>query len=163
MDLDLVHKACILRPSRSAFVCPVWFHEFFITFFHLKEWIWERKFIGCVIIIVKIFKPSMLNNRLSIFLSVLISESPNFRRAKAPSAALSGLTGPLELDLYDYKSTMFAAFDQRPKFYGRSRRFKTYGYRYGGRSLRPFLQPKVVLVVFLVFSKMEAEMCFSLQ
>jgi hypothetical protein len=49
-----------------------------------------------------------------------------------------------------------AVLDQRPKFYGRSRRFKTYGY--GGRSLRPFLRPKVLLVVFLVFSKMEAEM-----
>ena len=45
--------------------------------------------------------------------------------------------------------------DRRPKFYGRSRRFRTYGY--GGRSLRQFLRPKVLLVVF---SKMEAEMCF---
>ena len=41
--------------------------------------------------------------------------------------------------------------DQKPKFYSRSRRFKTYGYGYGGRSLRPFLQPKVLSVVFLVF------------
>ena len=51
--------------------------------------------------------------------------------------------------------------DQRPKFYRRSRRFKTYGYGYGGQSLRLFLRPKVLFVVFLVFSKMEAEMCFS--
>ena len=42
-----------------------------------------------------------------------------------------------------------AVLDQRPKFYGSSRRFRTYGY--GGRSLRPFLRPKVLLVVFLVF------------
>ena len=35
--------------------------------------------------------------------------------------------------------------DRRPKVYGRSRRFKTYGYGYGGRSLRPFLRPKVKL------------------
>ena len=51
--------------------------------------------------------------------------------------------------------------DRRPKFYGRSRRFKTYGYGYGygGQSLRPFLGPKVLFVVFLVFfSKIEAEM-----
>ena len=41
--------------------------------------------------------------------------------------------------------------DQRPKFYRRSRRFKTYGYGYGGQSLRPFLRPKVLFVVFLVF------------
>ena len=39
--------------------------------------------------------------------------------------------------------------DQRPKFY--SQRFKTYGYGYGGWSLRPFLRPKVLFVVFLVF------------
>ena len=55
--------------------------------------------------------------------------------------------------------------DRRPKFYGRSRRFQTYGYGYGGRSLRPNLRPKVLFVVFLVFSKMEAEMqaflCFN--
>ena len=50
-----------------------------------------------------------------------------------------------------------AVLDQRPKFYGRSRRFMTYGY--GGRSLRPHLLPKVLLIVF---PKMEAEMCFSL-
>ena len=48
--------------------------------------------------------------------------------------------------------------DRRPKFYGRSRRFKTYGYNYGGRSLRLFLRPKVLFVVFLDFSEMEAEM-----
>jgi hypothetical protein len=53
-------------------------------------------------------------------------------------------------------------FDLRPKFYGRSHRFKICGYGYGGGSLRPFLQSKVLLAVFLVFSKMEAEMCFSL-
>ena len=41
-----------------------------------------------------------------------------------------------------------AVLDRRPKFYGRSRRFQTYGYGYGGRSLRPFLRPKVLLVVF---------------
>ena len=55
-----------------------------------------------------------------------------------------------------------AVLDQRLKFYGRSRRFKTYGC--GGRSLRPFLRQKVLLVVFLVFSKMETEiqafLCF---
>ena len=53
--------------------------------------------------------------------------------------------------------SLTAVLDQRPKFYGGSRRFKTYGYGYGGRSLRQFLRPKVLLVVF---SKMEAEMCF---
>ena len=42
-----------------------------------------------------------------------------------------------------------SVLDQRPKFYDRSRRFKTYGY--GGRSLRPFLRPKVLFIVFLVF------------
>ena len=52
--------------------------------------------------------------------------------------------------------------EQRPKFYSRSRRFRTYSYGYGGQSLRPFLQPKVFLVVFLGSSKMGAEMCFSL-
>ena len=62
------------------------------------------------------------------------------------------------------ESFVFAVvLDQRLKFYGRSRRFKTYGYGYGGQSLRPFLRPKVFLLVSLVFfSKMEAEMCFSL-
>ena len=50
-----------------------------------------------------------------------------------------------------------AVLDRRPEFYGRSRRFKTYGYGYSGRSLRQFLRPKVLLAVF---SKMEAEMCF---
>ena len=49
-----------------------------------------------------------------------------------------------------------AVLDRRPKFYGRSRRFNTYGY--GGRSLRPFLRPKVLFVVFLVFFKIEAGM-----
>ena len=33
----------------------------------------------------------------------------------------------------------------------RSRRFKTYGYGYGGRSLRLFLRPKILFVVFLFF------------
>ena len=33
----------------------------------------------------------------------------------------------------------FTVLDRRLKFYGRSRRFKTYGY--GGQSLRPFLLP----------------------
>ena len=42
-----------------------------------------------------------------------------------------------------------AVLYQRPKFYGRSRRFKTYGY--GGWSFRQFLRPKVLLVVFLFF------------
>ena len=50
--------------------------------------------------------------------------------------------------------------DQRPKFYGCNRRFKTYGY--SGKRLRLFLRSKVWVVLFLVFSKMEAEMCFSL-
>ena len=39
--------------------------------------------------------------------------------------------------------------DRRPKVYGRSRRFKTYGY--DGRSFRKFLRPKVLFVVFLGF------------
>ena len=43
------------------------------------------------------------------------------------------------------KSTVL---DQRPKFYGRSRRFKNYGYGYGGQSLRPFIRPKVLFLVF---------------
>ena len=43
--------------------------------------------------------------------------------------------------------------DLRPNFYDRSWRFKTYRYGYGGRSLRPFLRPKVLLVVFLVCSQ----------
>ena len=42
-----------------------------------------------------------------------------------------------------------SVMDQKPKFYGRNRRFKTYGY--GGPSLRPILLPKVLFVVFLVF------------
>ena len=50
-----------------------------------------------------------------------------------------------------------AVLDRRPKFYGRSRRFNTYGYGYGGRSLRPYLRPKVLFVVFLLFSKIEAK------
>ena len=45
----------------------------------------------------------------------------------------------------------YPVLDQRLKFYGRSRRFKTYSYGYGGRSLRPFLRPKILVVVFLVF------------
>ena len=58
-----------------------------------------------------------------------------------------------------------SVMDQKPKFYGRNQRFKTYGY--GGPSLRPILLPKVLFVVFLVFfSKMETEMqaflCFHL-
>ena len=49
--------------------------------------------------------------------------------------------------------------DRRPKFYSLSRRFRTYGYGNSGRSLRQFLRPKVLFVVFLsFFSKMEAEM-----
>ena len=50
----------------------------------------------------------------------------------------------------DAKKVLYAVLDRRPKFYGHSRRFSTYGYGYGGRSLRPFLRPKVLLVVFLV-------------
>ena len=50
-----------------------------------------------------------------------------------------------------YWNLCVTVLDRRPKFYGRSRRFKTYGYGYGGRSLRPFLRPKVLFVVFLVF------------
>ena len=49
---------------------------------------------------------------------------------------------------------IFSVLDPTPKFYGRSRRFKTYGYGYGGRSLRPFLWPKVLLVFFF-FQKAE--------
>ena len=52
---------------------------------------------------------------------------------------------------YQFETTLTAVLDRRPKFYGCSRRFKTYGYGYGGRSLRPFLRPKVLFVVFLVF------------
>ena len=44
-----------------------------------------------------------------------------------------------------------AVLDRRPKVYGRSRRFETYGYGYGGRSLRPFLRPKVLFVIFFGF------------
>jgi hypothetical protein len=40
-----------------------------------------------------------------------------------------------------------SVLDQRPKFYGRNRRFKTYTYGYDGQSLRPFLRPKVLFVV----------------
>ena len=47
------------------------------------------------------------------------------------------------------KFIKISVLDRRPKFYGRSWRFQTYGY--GGRSLRPFLRPKVLLVVFLAF------------
>ena len=65
--------------------------------------------------------------------------------------------------LWTQKHHYPAVLDRRPKFYGRSRRFKTYGYGYGGRSLSPFLRPKVFFVISLVFfSKMEAETCFSL-
>ena len=46
-------------------------------------------------------------------------------------------------------SSLWPVLDRRPKVYGRSRRFRTYGYGYGGRSLRPFLRPKVLFVVFL--------------
>ena len=45
------------------------------------------------------------------------------------------------------KFIKISVLDQRPKFYGRSRRFQTYGY--GGRSLRPNLRPKVLIVVKL--------------
>ena len=38
--------------------------------------------------------------------------------------------------------------DWRPKFYGRSRSFRTYGDGYGGRSLRPFLRLKVFIGIF---------------
>ena len=55
-----------------------------------------------------------------------------------------------------------SVLDRRPKVYGRSRRFRTYGYGYGGRSFRLFLRPKVLFVIFLLFSKIEAEMCFLL-
>ena len=44
-----------------------------------------------------------------------------------------------------------SVLDRRPKFYGRSRRFYTYGYGYGGRSLRTFLRPKKTIVFFCGF------------
>ena len=47
------------------------------------------------------------------------------------------LPGLLLTDALPWPSVL----DGRLKFYGRSRRFKTYGYSYGGRSLRPFLRP----------------------
>ena len=52
--------------------------------------------------------------------------------------------------------------DRRPKFFHRSRRFKTYCYGYSGQSLRPFLWPKVLIVILLgFFSKMEAQCVFQ--
>ena len=70
------------------------------------------------------------------------------------------------LDLTFVQVVCSAVLDRRPKFYGRSRRFRTYGYGYSGRSFRPFLRPQEKFEFFVVFSKMEAEMkvlfCFSL-
>ena len=56
--------------------------------------------------------------------------------------------------------TCCTVLDRRLKVYGRSRRFRTYGY--GGRSLRPFLRLKVFIGSFPRFFQMEAEICFSL-
>ena len=66
--------------------------------------------------------------------------------------------------LFTWPSMEFPVLDRRPKVYGRSQRFKTYGY--GGRSLRKFLRPKVLFVFFLVFFQnggWHADfLCFSL-
>ena len=55
--------------------------------------------------------------------------------------------------------------DRRPKFYGCSRRFKTYGYGYSGRSLRPFLRRKVLFVVFFPKWRLKCKLScvFSIQ
>ena len=49
-----------------------------------------------------------------------------------------------------YKKTFIwrSVLDRRLNFYGRSRRFRTYGYGYGGRSFLPFLRPKVYIGIF---------------
>ena len=44
---------------------------------------------------------------------------------------------------------IYSVLNQRPKFYGHSRRFKTFGYGYDGRSFtvpNVWLQPKVKIV-----------------
>ena len=63
------------------------------------------------------------------------------------------LCKPQQTGKPQYIYMYMTVLDRRTKFYGRSRRFMTYGFGYGAGSLRPFLRPKVLLVVFSLFPK----------